>query len=437
MKRRNIKLIMTISILLLCLFTVANIASSYIKIRNTVEESIVNQSLIVGESIAKSINLPVYKRFLQKREKDEDYWEVREYLNDARKKTGLLYIYTVEVDNPQIAKSLIVGQPKWLDNSEDYPIGRNSLIPEHFVRKAYKDGQPFVTNIIKDSRYGTYITVGTPLKDQDGTVISYLGIDLDANTLDGIKKVVIENNMLLFIFNGLLIIIAISAFILLQRWYQKTLTAEVVETEDTYQAEIKSLITAMSSVRHDFTNHIQVLYGLLQLGANEQAQQYVETLSKEVQGLPSMQVNVYHPGLSILLQTKKFAAQSRQIQLDFTVSNCTFEFIKTTDLIKILSNLIDNAIDATCLLPEEERKIIVTCQNYHDKYVFQVKNTGHPLKGNEPLFEQGYTTKSSNNRAVNGQGLFIVKSIVEKYNGHITLYSRDDRETIAYVEIPL
>lgn len=59
-----------------------------------------------------------------------------------------------------------------------------------------------------------------------------------------------------------------------------------------------------------------------------------------------MQLNIDHPGLSILLQTKKLTAQNHNIDMEFTIAENAFPNIKTTDLIKILSNLIDNAIEA-------------------------------------------------------------------------------------------
>ncbi|WPK13148.1 Spo0B domain-containing protein [Lysinibacillus louembei] len=437
MKNKKIKIIMAISIILLLFSTTANVATSYMKVKKTVEESIINQSLSIGTSIAASIDMKVYKRFLKNPEKNKDYWEIRNYLSDAKDKTGALYIYTIKIDNPTVARAMVVGHPVVAERKDDFPIGEICLIPQKFVREAYYHSQSFVTDFVEDSKYGTYLTVGVPIKDEGGHVIGYLGIDLSASFLDKIKKDVIENNILLFIFNGALIIITITSFFLIQRWYQKELAKEVDDTEDTYQTEIKALITSVSSLRHDFTNHIQVLHGLLQLGEPEQAKQYVEALSKEVQTLESLNLNIDHPGLAILLQTKKLAAQNNQIDMDFTVSQNTFEYIKTTDLIKILSNLIDNAIDATIHLPEEQRKIVVTCTAEFKKYIFQITNTGPALSPDAPVFEQGYSTKCEEKGEVHGQGLFIVKNIVEKYGGQISLYSINELETVAYVEIPL
>ena len=102
------------------------------------------------------------------------------------------------------------------------------------------------------------------------------------------------------------------------------------------------------------------------------------------------------------MQTKKIAAQNHNIELDFKVSNDTFHQVKTTDLITILSNLIDNAMDAVIELPEDERKIYISCEAYDTYYKFKIINTGKILR-NEPIFEQGYSTKKTMVGKVRGQ----------------------------------
>ncbi|MGK9983414.1 Spo0B domain-containing protein, partial [Salmonella enterica subsp. enterica] len=56
----------------------------------------------------------------------------------------------------------------------------------------------------------------------------------------------------------------------------------VGETENTYQEEFRSFVTSVRSIRHDFINHIQVLYGLLQLQYYPRAMEYMKSLMKEV-----------------------------------------------------------------------------------------------------------------------------------------------------------
>ena len=55
----------------------------------------------------------------------------------------------------------------------------------------------------------------------------------------------------------------------------------------------------------------------------------------------------------------------------------------------------------------------------------------------EHIFKQGYSTKKAEQGKIRGQGLFIVKEVVNRYNGKISIDSTNDLETTAIVEIPL
>lgn len=434
MKNSKIRLILVLSTFLLLLFTSLNVFTSYAKMKTTVEEAIANQTLEAAKSIAATIDIETYQHFLLSEERDAYYWKIRNHLNDTREKMGVLAVYTLKVDNPNFAKIMVAGIPYQFTYS--FEIGEPCTVPEAQVKEAFK-GNTYVTGIIEDPKFGTYLSVGAPIKDEAGKVMGYLGIDIGADTLNGIIGKVLGNNILLFVYNGVFILVVIGSFLFLQRWYQKEMAKEVGVTEDTYQAEIKTLITSVSSLRHDFTNHIQVLHGLLQLGEAERAKEYLASLSKEVQAIESLQLNIDHPGLSILLQTKKLTAQNYNINMNFSVSRHSFDKIKTTDLIKILSNLIDNAIDAAIELPEGERKItiFINADNIHS--IFKIINTGPTIVEKEHIFKQGYSTKKAESGKIRGQGLFIVREIVNKYDGQISIYSSGELETTALVKIPL
>lgn len=433
MKRFKLKLIIVLSIVLVIFFIGISMYTSYTKIENTVEEAIANQNLEAAKSIAKAIDLETYERFLKEQNRDEDYWTIRHYLNDAREKLGVLYVYTLEVDNPTTSKALIVGYPENKDNPNDFPIGEVCTVPETQVKLAYEEGKQFVTKILEDTKYGhEYMTVGTPIMNGEGEIISYLSIDISTDTLDEIKGSVMNSNMVLLVLNGLFVIIFIISLFLLQKWYQK----EVGTTEYTYQKEIKTLIASVSSLRHDYINHIQILYGFLQIGEVDQARNYAESLSKDIQTIESLKCNLDHPGLAILLQTKKLTCQNQEIDIQITVDDNPFDNIKTIDLINILSNIIDNAIEATMELPEEQRKITVSCKADELFYTFSIKNTGRKLPDINQIFKQGYSTKKVEEGRVRGQGLFIVKETLNKYNGSITLDTTKEKETIAIVKIP-
>ena len=436
MKSQKVKTIFILSIVLLLFFSVINVYISYVRMSHTVEESIANQSLESAKSIAASIDVETYQKFLDNPVKNEYYREIEFFLDDAREKLGSLYVYTLEIDNPKVSKTMILAHSGKIASLRDYPIGFACTVPEEQVKKAY-EGQTYITEVLNDPDYGDYLSVGAPIKNEDDKILGYLGIDTSAYTINQIKEAAVERNILVLIFNGAFIFIVLGSLLFMQRWYLREVTKEVGHTEDTYQTEIRTLITSVSSLRHDFSNHILVLHGLLKIGQSDKAFQYASSLFKEVETVESLKVDIDHPGLSILLQTKRIAAQNHRIDMGIAISPVSFERIKTTDLIIILSNLIDNAMDATIELPEGERKITIECSSNNTHYQFKVMNTGPEVCNKELIFKQGHSTKKEEQGKVRGQGLFIVKEVVNGYNGKITIESSAESETTAVVEIPI
>lgn len=432
MKKNKVKLILIVSIILIFFLTSINMYMFYLKIKSTVVESIAHQSLDAANSITSSMDVKTYQQFLRNPVKGKDYWEIRNYLNDAREKIGALYVYTLKVDNPKVSKDMIVGIPK--DSKESFLIGEACTVPEEQVKRALK-GKTYVTGVIEDPKHGSYLSVGTPIKDHEGKVIGYLGIDISTDRLDIVGREVLDNSIPALVFSGVFVLIVLLSSLILQKWYQKEAAKEIEETEDTYQAEIRTLISSVQSLRHDFSNHIQVLHGLLKIGKQDMALEYVSSLFKDVQSIEAIKLNIDNPGLSVLLQTKKLSAENHNIDIHFTIANDSFETIKTIDLIKILSNLIDNAIEAAIELPESERKINIICKADLNHYKFKITNTGPKINNTENIFKSGFSTKKVVPGKVRGQGLFIVQEVVNKYHGEISIDSTE-LETTVMVVIP-
>lgn len=434
MKNKKLILILLLSAFVVLFFSVISVISTNAQIEDTVEESIANQNLQSAIKIAEKLDVKKYELFLENPEKNKYYWEIRSYLNDAREKIGALYVYTLDFESPEQMNSLIVGMPR---NVRGFEIDDHCTVPAENVKAAYYNQTNIVTGIIEDKRYGTYMTVAVPIENDNGDQLGYLAIDISVKSIEEIKSSIQKNNALIFIYNATFIVIIILSFYLIQKWFQRKVTTEIEYTEDTYHTEIKNLIASVSSLRHDFTNHLQVIHGLLLLDEVEKAQKYTDSLVKEVKFIESFRMDVQHKSLAILLQIKKLAAQNHQIDFSITVSKDSFDKIKSSDLIKVLSNILDNAIEATIELPEEERRISLNCYANDYYYEFTVINTGPKIKDNEIIFKQGYSTKKLTEEKVRGQGLFIVNQTVTKYSGEIKIYPSDEFETTVIVRLPI
>lgn len=108
--------------------------------------------------------------------------------------------------------------------------------------------------------------------------------------------------------------------------------------------------------------------------------------------------------------------------------------IDRTQLIRIITNLVKNAIQA---IPEEQldKQVKVRVKKDNHAVFIQVIDNGKGIEGqNIPrIFEPKFTTKSSGM----GLGLGIIKNIIENYKGTITFESEVEKGTIFTVTLPL
>jgi signal transduction histidine kinase len=108
--------------------------------------------------------------------------------------------------------------------------------------------------------------------------------------------------------------------------------------------------------------------------------------------------------------------------------------IDRTQLIRIITNLVKNAIQA---IPEQQKSksIVVTVAKTFDTVLIAVKDNGIGIKEDDQhrIFEPKFTTKNSGM----GLGLSIIKNIIENYKGSITFETQYSQGTIFTVSLPI
>jgi nitrogen fixation/metabolism regulation signal transduction histidine kinase len=108
--------------------------------------------------------------------------------------------------------------------------------------------------------------------------------------------------------------------------------------------------------------------------------------------------------------------------------------IDRTQLIRIITNLVKNAIQA---IPEqqENKAVAVTIKKESNNVIITVADNGMGIATEDfnSIFEPKFTTKSSGM----GLGLSIIKNIIENYNGTITVESRKGKGTTFTVSLPI
>ena len=110
-----------------------------------------------------------------------------------------------------------------------------------------------------------------------------------------------------------------------------------------------------------------------------------------------------------------------------------FARLDRTQLIRILTNLVKNAIQAC----EEvtEPSIVVSVQKKNEKLCLSVTDNGHGITKEhiDKIFEPKFTTKTSGM----GLGLAMVKNIVQTYDGQVEVESSTPKGTSFHVWLPL
>lgn len=103
-----------------------------------------------------------------------------------------------------------------------------------------------------------------------------------------------------------------------------------------------------------------------------------------------------------------------------------------TQLIRIVTNLVKNAIQAVSEIDDPRINIHVYEENNHVNIAVSDNGYGISDENKSKVFEPKFTTKSSGM----GLGLAMVKNIVETYNGSITFTSQKNEGTTFKVSFP-
>ena len=223
-------------------------------------------------------------------------------------------------------------------------------------------------------------------------------------------------------------ILMIAVFVIMVLIINKLLTLSRKENEYllqlSYLSTLDELYTAVRAEGHDRINHLQTLYGFVQLENMDETRKYLEELMGDTIISQKHAVSG-NPGLSALFYIKSGIATSQGIQFNLEIQSDVAQIaVPAYELTRILGNLINNAFDAVTDLEKEDRWVNVGVYEQGGDYVFRVANRGHiDPQTAKNIFSRGYTTKQGSH---SGMGLYIIKLLVERYQGKIVLETAPD-----------
>jgi hypothetical protein len=231
-------------------------------------------------------------------------------------------------------------------------------------------------------------------------------------------------NIIIFVLYEMLNQEAERNYILISKQKQYELTEQ-------HNTQVIEIYNKMREWRHDYANHLQLIVGMLERNAsdNNEAVNYIKDLDSKIER-SSLNIVTGNLVIDAIISSKAALALSHNIKFDYNILLSKNICVENTDLCSILSNLLDNAIEANCKL-NQNRYInieMITFKNQLNIKIINATNGKYKLEKGKLI-----TTKNGD---LHGIGMGHVSSIVKDYEGIFDINPTPESFT-AIVSIPL
>lgn len=194
--------------------------------------------------------------------------------------------------------------------------------------------------------------------------------------------------------------------------------------QSAYFKSMEEMYTAIRIQRHDFNNHVQVIYGMLKENLIDLTRDYINEIFKETREINEAIVLVDRPEIAALLKAKYSTAIQKNIDFNVSVACMLSPLkIKANELIKIIGNVIDNAFDEVLNYSEEDKQVSLSIFIRGKEIIIKVINPGVLPEDLQSIFQPG----NSNKLGHTGLGLHVVRQLVDKYQGMVSFQMLEDR----------
>ncbi|WP_411345413.1 sensor histidine kinase [Paenibacillus sp. WLX1005] len=371
---------------------------------------------------------------------------VREYRKDTGVEAIIREILNGETNRQTLGIS-IFNPPIFLDQSNQYNshgviwYDENNTINNDYSYKSATDRD----NIRQVNRTGQLISVTETYNGQQvlktfiPVELTYPAIIMVVSDLTDLQGRLSEQLLLISLSIILCTFIIIAIVLAVIAMLNRRTEAVAQSVQNVYLENIDALFNSIKEQRHDFNNHVNTIQLLVKMKKYDDLSAYTAELVGESIAMNQI-ININLPAMSALIQAKMTQAYDRKIRFEYEIANLKsvqFGTVKSTELVKIVSNLIDNAFDAVTETENADKLVKVTGSIRGEQLTFTVGNNGNPIpeKLRQQIFEAGFSTKPLN-RKNSGLGLAIVSKILKKHRGVIMVDS-DEEWTEFSVRLPL
>ncbi len=224
---------------------------------------------------------------------------------------------------------------------------------------------------------------------------------------------------------GNVIVVCIFMFQMILVRESDTRKEKVIEVLDEQMKKVTDYYYAMTEqenqmrkFRHDIKNLLFALHSMVEQGENEKALEYLE----EMNDLCQRTTKKYDTGNFIadaLLSAKSSVAANSNTEIRFD-GFIPSEGIENVDMVILLSNIVDNAVEA-CEKISGQKKIIIESVLQKQMWLLLVKN---PVETDVRIQKNRIET-TKKNKELHGYGIQNMQRVVKKQNGNLSFTCED------------
>ncbi len=202
----------------------------------------------------------------------------------------------------------------------------------------------------------------------------------------------------------------------------------------------QGLVDALRAQAHEHSNSLHTIAGLIELGRHQDVLSVVEDHSVAQRAIGDLyNVGIGSDALIVAsLLAKAAVAGERDVLLRTHIGELPQTEVRVSrDIVTIVGNLIDNAVDHLTSTRVGGGEIEVGVWSEDDLLHIDVSDSGVGIEPEvlDRIFEPGFTTKDR--RSHDGLGLALVSDLVAHYNGIITVDSEAGSGTLFSVTLDL
>lgn len=184
---------------------------------------------------------------------------------------------------------------------------------------------------------------------------------------------------------------------------------DMLEADKTYYEILEKQNQELMIYAHDTKKH---LTAIRELNENPIIDEYVSTMTDDLKAHTSSCHSGNHL-LDVIINKYDTECKIKSIDFSFDVTLCSLSIVSSYDLVTILNNLLDNAIEAAV---NSESKFVSLFTNHINTFdVIVVSNSCDK----SPLSANGELKTTKRNKNYHGFGMKSIKKALKKYDGDL------------------